>query len=71
MSQIISPRNLYSKISEFLFLFNHIHEFLQFYLFIFTGVYTLGQTNHVESTSTRLDLNYSYNFFYSKNNIDT
>jgi hypothetical protein len=35
MSRIISPRNLYSKISEFLFLFIHMHEFLPFYLFIF------------------------------------
>jgi len=35
MSRIISPRNLYSKISEFLFLFNHMHEFLPFYLFIY------------------------------------
>jgi len=39
MSRIISPGNLYSKISEFLFLFNHMHEFLHFYLFI-SGVYT-------------------------------
>jgi hypothetical protein len=40
MSQIISPGNLYSKIFEFLFLFNHMHEFLHFYLFIiFPGVY--------------------------------
>jgi hypothetical protein len=41
MSRIISPINLYSKISEFLFLFNHMHEFLPFYLFIylFPGVY--------------------------------
>jgi hypothetical protein len=30
MSRIISPRNLYLKISEFLFLFNHMHEFLHF-----------------------------------------
>jgi uncharacterized membrane protein len=35
MSRIISPENLYSKISEFLFLFNHMHEFLHFYLFIY------------------------------------
>jgi hypothetical protein len=34
VSRIISPGNLYSKISEFLFLFNHMHEFLPFYLFI-------------------------------------
>jgi len=41
MSRIISLENLYSKISEFLFLFNHMHEFLHFYLFIiFPGVYT-------------------------------
>jgi len=40
MSRIISPENLYSKIFEFLFLFNHMHEFLHFYLFIiFLGVY--------------------------------
>jgi hypothetical protein len=35
MSRIISPGNLYSKISEFLFLFNHMYEFLHFYLFIY------------------------------------
>jgi hypothetical protein len=40
MSRIISPRNLYSKISEFLFLFNHMHEFLPFYLFIFFPGFT-------------------------------
>jgi len=34
MSRIILPGNLYSKIFEFLFLFNHMHEFLHFYLFI-------------------------------------
>jgi hypothetical protein len=40
MSRIISPENLYSRISKFLFLFNYIHEFLHFYLFfIFPGVY--------------------------------
>ena len=31
MSQIISHENLYPKISEFLFLFNPMHEFLHFY----------------------------------------
>jgi hypothetical protein len=31
MFQTISPENLYSKISEFLFLFNHMHEFLHFF----------------------------------------
>jgi len=35
MSLIILLGNLYSKISEFLFLFNHMDEFLHFYLFIF------------------------------------
>jgi hypothetical protein len=46
MSRIISPGNLYSKISEFLFLFNHMHEFLHFYffflffLYFFPGVYS-------------------------------
>ena len=35
MSRIISPGNLYSKIYEFLFLFNHMHDFLPFYLFIY------------------------------------
>jgi len=35
MSRIISLGNLYSKISEFLFLFNHMDEFLHFYLFIY------------------------------------
>jgi hypothetical protein len=37
ISQIISLGNLYSKISEFLFLFNHMHEFLHFYLLFFLG----------------------------------
>jgi hypothetical protein len=44
MSQIISPENLFYKISEFLFLFNHMHEFLHFYLFIFPGVYMTPHT---------------------------
>jgi len=36
MFQTIFPGNLNSKISEFLFLFNHMHEFLHFiYLFIY------------------------------------
>jgi len=40
MSRIISLENLYSNISEFLFLFNHMHEFFHFYLFIiFPGFY--------------------------------
>jgi len=43
ISRIISPGNLYSKISEFLFLYNHMHEFLHFYLFIiFPGVYSFA-----------------------------
>jgi hypothetical protein len=43
MSRIISPGNLYSKFFEFLFLFNHMHEFLHFYLFIYfsRGLITL------------------------------
>jgi hypothetical protein len=36
MSRIISPGNLYSNISEFLFLFNHMHEFLHFFFPGFT-----------------------------------
>jgi len=45
MSRIISSGNLYSKISEFLFfLFNHMHEFFHFYLFIiFPGFYNSTQ----------------------------
>jgi len=38
MFQTISPGNLYSKISEFLFLFNHMHEFLHFYFFFPRGL---------------------------------
>ena len=43
MSRIISPGNLYSKFFEFIFLFNHMHEFLHFYLFIYfsRGLITL------------------------------
>jgi hypothetical protein len=39
MSRIISPGNLYLKISEFLFLFNYMHEFLPFYLFIYLFIF--------------------------------
>jgi len=52
MSRIISPENLYSKIYEFLFLFNHMHDFLPFYLFIylfiFPGVYTSSASKIVK-----------------------
>jgi hypothetical protein len=36
MSRIISPENLYSKISEFLFVFIHMQEFLHFFFPGFT-----------------------------------
>ena len=50
MSRIISPGNLYSKISEFLFLFNHMHDFFTFiYLLLFPGFTIRGLIEGIQN----------------------